>query len=1389
MQNKYQVILDNMLDVLQNDASIFTNVDNKKYFDIFKILKNDDFNKLVRNKEFEISLINDKINNLITKISNANSIDEVNDILVNQNKTNFAFNQIGDDVDLNVAKQKINNELSKRYQKSLRGWNELKLKVNEILDESNVWSLHIGFLFVRLKKDEKAVYAPLFLKEVEIVNRNNKPYLRSKGGIKINEKLIFWLNAQGFQIKLDENFEDYTIFDLRNKIKNDWHDLYQLPIHDFDKFLNVNPDTIINENIVFYSGTVLGIFMPSGGYSRNRMKEIIENNEIDSIINVDFNKNKYKNTVNNHFYTDKFSLWNITKTNNSQDTAIFSALLQNTVIWGPPGTGKSETIINLISNILVNGSTAVIASQKKAALDVIKERLGTLSSFCLFLSDSKILRKEEFYKPIREYIDYLENYNLNPTLKDKSNFTEGEKQFILQASELFKNPKMSLILKAYYYLYRKKEKVNLNTDIEYIMNLPKDIFYPSDEFNTENNVKKLISENKLKYMFFLKKYWNVANLAKDINIKLPDFNGNLQDLTKFFNAINYDGLIFNNNSPFKQLNNLILLSKNLRREQTTYSRNQIKEYVAGVIFNKVNKFNDKQMKRYKEFAQSVKVENYQPYKFVKEYIDIIKDLFPIIVATPDTDLSGWSKEEFDYSILDESSQMFIENGLPILYLSKVKILAGDIKQMRPSNWFGSRNTDDTIFGKVESLLDYVISLGVYQTILNKNYRSNYASLMAFSSKYFYESNLDVVDSNIENIEEPIELYEVDGVWSDNKNIAEANKVFELLKENINDYKKIIILGFNAKQSDYITSLIFEDKNNYELFGDKLNNRELLIRNVENIQGDEADLIIATVAYDQNTKLSSTYICRENGKNALNVAVSRAKSKMIVVKTIKSKDIQITQNSTSDLMLFKNWLDFLESGPEGRRNFLKGINNYAEESTNNNNDFEIWFKKYVINHFEQVIKNDESFEIIQNYSVGSVTFDFVVLKNKRVYKAFIFDAFNYDKNIKKYALKRDKLWFLQSKKYDVNIISPISWIEQQKLINIWFEKDENITQQQTHVLTNSYMLNKNIDLAIIENENQLNKQNETLDQEEEIDFNENNIDLEQEKTTNEINDINTQFENNDSKSKLQNITSQTQVINFVEQNTNSITKDSLFNTKDESSKENTQDIFENNYNDLVTQENDVEDFENLTTETNYDNKVEPKEEYTQEIFENNYNDFINQKTREINLNNSTPEIKFENDEEFENKIEDDELAQETNEITNKLGYTNLYQIPEDEWDSDDEFNETKEIENDSNLNINNDYYFDKKNEEISKKEDDLENKMNFALSFIENNKDENNNFNHIDEIVENISKDDEWINVDGIPGLEEDEDITENDDEFKDEVNNITKNLKIQLGDHENENRN
>jgi superfamily I DNA and/or RNA helicase len=89
---------------------------------------------------------------------------------------------------------------------------------------------------------------------------------------------------------------------------------------------------------------------------------------------------------------------------------------------------------------------------------------------------------------------------------------------------------------------------------------------------------------------------------------------------------------------------------------------------------------------------------------------------------------------------------------------------------------------------------------------------------------------------------------------------------------------------------YIVTLIFKNR--------------VILKNLENIQGDEADLVIISIAYTKNAYLDSTYVARSGGRNALNVAITRAKQKMIVLKSIKASEIKSSNKSSIDLDTFK-----------------------------------------------------------------------------------------------------------------------------------------------------------------------------------------------------------------------------------------------------------------------------------------------------------------------------------------------------------------------------------------------------------------------------------------------------------------------------------------------------
>ena len=164
-------------------------------------------------------------------------------------------------------------------------------------------------------------------------------------------------------------------------------------------------------------------------------------------------------------------------------------------------------------------------------------------------------------------------------------------------------------------------------------------------------------------------------------------------------------------------------------------------------------------------------------------------------------------------------------------------------------------------------------------------------------------------------------------------------MIKLLKENINKYEKIILLTFNRTQMQYLDLILSSEEP--QIYNEILNSKNIIIKNLENIQGDEADLVIISVSYDKNTKLAGTYVCRNGGRNALNVAITRAKNKMIVLKSIYSKDI--FSNNNANIQLFKEWVEFIDLHFDSQK-----IYSISKNEINNSISFEeSGFEKEVV----------------------------------------------------------------------------------------------------------------------------------------------------------------------------------------------------------------------------------------------------------------------------------------------------------------------------------------------------------------------------------------------------------------------------------------------------------
>lgn len=305
---------------------------------------------------------------------------------------------------------------------------------------------------------------------------------------------------------------------------------------------------------------------------------------------------------------------------------------------------------------------------------------------------------------------------------------------------------------------------------------------------------------------------------------------------------------------------------------------------------------------------------------------------------------------FDVLIFDEASQMYVEKGVPSIYRAKKVVVAGDHKQLRPSSLGVGRieyesdedDPEDDVSAALEeeSLLDLARSR--YDSILlNFHYRSKYEELIAFSNYAFYGGRL-YVSPNVEEPERPpIEMFRVDGLWEDKSNRAEARKIVELLKEFFSTRKNnetIGIITFNSSQRDLISDLIEEECASDASFGKIVNDESrrfdngedvgLFIKNIESVQGDERDVIMFSVGYAKNKdgKLMQRFgwLNNRGGENRLNVAISRAKKKIMIVTSFEPEDLQVDNMKNEGPRILKKYLQYARAVSDGNRDMADSI---------------------------------------------------------------------------------------------------------------------------------------------------------------------------------------------------------------------------------------------------------------------------------------------------------------------------------------------------------------------------------------------------------------------------------------------------------------------------------
>jgi hypothetical protein len=302
-------------------------------------------------------------------------------------------------------------------------------------------------------------------------------------------------------------------------------------------------------------------------------------------------------------------------------------------------------------------------------------------------------------------------------------------------------------------------------------------------------------------------------------------------------------------------------------------------------------------------------------KTIAEFEDELFRLIPVWLASPEATSALFPLVPlFDLVIFDEASQCFPEQALPAMYRGRQVVVAGDEQQLRPHQGYAIRWSEeegDDEDHEVESFLDLALRHFPH-TVLQGHYRSQSPLLIAFSNLHFYKNQLMMLPAARLPGGHAIQVRKVAGIWQQNTNPIEAQAVVDLVLEVAIEHPKktVGVITFNAPQQDLIEELLQQQE-------PARLPAALIVKNIENVQGDERDIVIFSIGYapDEKGHMTAQFgsLNVQGGENRLNVAVTRAREAIWVVTSIMANQLQVEGTRNLGPKLLKAYLEFAVSG--------------------------------------------------------------------------------------------------------------------------------------------------------------------------------------------------------------------------------------------------------------------------------------------------------------------------------------------------------------------------------------------------------------------------------------------------------------------------------------------
>ena len=701
--------------------------------------------------------------------------------------------------------------------------------------------------------------------------------------------------------------------------------------------------------------------------------------------------------------------------NLSQEKAVKNALTnQISIIEGPPGTGKTQTILNILSNIIMQEKTVAIVSNNNAATKNVYDKLSSydLSFISAFLGN-KDNQEEFFNKQNISYPSFVSekvDVDFNKLYKDVSQDTESLKEMLSIQNELaLKNQlyeEFKIEKEHFLDYYEKKDK-----NIGYFKSLKK---YDTDTilslWTEFENIQ--LSNKKISLLFKIK------NLIKYRLFSFSIYKYSINSIIEYLQSLFYENKEI---EITKQINTLENKLSNFDFE------NKMKLYTQKSMFLLKSFISNK-------YKCATKRTSFNSDILWKDFRSFIKE-YPIVLSTTHSLRNSTGNSYlYDYLIIDESSQVDVVAGSLALSCAKNVVIVGDLKQLPHVVTNETKDLIQIVYNqyKVNESYHYDNNLllsitklfkDVPKTLLREHYRCN-PKIIGFCNKKFYNNELIVLTKFKNENESSLVLFNtVEGNHARGKyNQRQIDVITNEILPDLKDTSIGIISPFR-KQVDKINE-------------EYKNNKEIEVDTVHKYQGREKNIVILSTVVNDEDEFA-------DDKNLLNVAISRAIDKLYVVVSdreknqnmkdlvgyIKYYNCDIVESKIYSIfdLLYKSYSSHLNKYQKK----YKSVSEHKSENLmsliiNEVLEDENFLHLDVVLHMQlyRIVKdcsllNEEEIKFVNNENTH---IDFIIYSkiNKQIVLAIEVDGYEYHDN-NPIQLKRDKLKDEILEKYNIPIM--------------------------------------------------------------------------------------------------------------------------------------------------------------------------------------------------------------------------------------------------------------------------------------------------------------------------------------------------------------------------------